>query len=393
MSLHEATHRGGETPLAPTQAECKMNFCNPFQGKPAPLDLVGLFQFSPLTVEKIDGVPIRAAFADVVGDTRARHLVDVMKGKTPATEDDLNQLRSALPASGAGLVEEVRAALNGDNEAQVRLTSLTTWELYLGGKGNDIAKLSPAFAFLVEVERASANAVQLISRQSFRLAAKELAQQPLTSKILCPESLAGIEAATSNQGLVLYRAAGAIESHLAWIAALDVQTGRDNVWGRSLVMELLPTDAKPGRNPTARFFDWLRREAGANSIQELHESRMLVDAGIDMDLTTLKRWSAGTFQPNQKLLVQIVQALFDEGGQEKAGFLGYCMRHLNFIGHFSQSLIGRVSSIAGAVPEPKLRPWPNYPFRHESFERWSQARYSYWLDYHHETLEGTVRTI
>lgn len=318
--------------------------------------------------------------------------MDVMKGRTAGTHEDLERLFAALPESGRAFVEEMRAALSGDNEAHARILSLTAWEAYLGGKGLDVATLSPAYAFLVGVEKSSAGALALVRHHEFKLEARELAHHPLASRIVSPDSLASFEAAGCMHDILPVQAAAAIESHLAWIAAMDVQTSHDNGWNRSLVLDLMSTHARAGRNPAARFFDWIQREAGAATIQQLHEAPALVNGGIDLDLTTLKRWSAGYFQPHQALLLRIVETLFDERTQEMAGFLNYCMRHLNFVGHLAQAIIDRVSSMDEALSQGRMRPWPNYPFGHESFEDWFQTRYTYWLAFHRQRQQSSATT-
>ncbi|WP_454741362.1 hypothetical protein [Cupriavidus necator] len=209
-------------------------------------------------------------------------------------------------------------------------------------------------------------------------AVEQLSADPLMSRFLWPEASAIFQRAKDAKGLAPLQASLVMELHISCITAWDVELGTKSSTGDSFICDVLPGADLSGRNPTALLFRWLMREAGCKSIAALHAHPKA--SGISLDMLTLKRWSSGSHHPSVTWLRLLVGALFEDADYLPAWARYWGAKHLNMLGFLSQ----RLSAIAcrlGADAE-QYRPWPSYPFGHNSYGAWVQARYPYWLDYH-----------
>jgi hypothetical protein len=354
-----------------------LRFYNPFSGTPVPFKLSGLFLFDPETMVKLHGSSIRSILFDEFGEAFYKKLERVTKGKQPASPHVVAEFLDRIPAD-VPLAHEMRAALNGDADAQSLLDSTGIWETHFLAAGHNLQRMSGRGALLLAIERASSEPMRLIRSGEVLDAVARLRADPLLSMFLWSEVVDAMEQYETAAQLLPAQAAIATEILLCYLAAGDAEL---SIEGESAFACLLPGAHATGRNPTSLFFDYLRKTIGVKSMMALlaHPNA----ASLELDLTTLKRWSAGTHVPEPEVLMRILEAFFGDTTYAPVRYRYWGARYLNFIGYVAQTTATKARKLQD-VPEVAraLRPWPKYPYGHPDCESWMQARYPYWFGFH-----------
>ncbi|MRR49657.1 MAG: hypothetical protein EG825_01880 [Rhodocyclaceae bacterium] len=270
----------------------------------------------------------------------------------------------------------MEAAISGDEDATRRLDEMGLWEAFLLGAQNGRPLLDHA-AHILSIERASSAPQHAVEQGNFKDAASLLAKDELLSMYLWPEAFSLIESAQTLDSLLLLRASVALEVQLSILAAMDVQSGL----AESIVQRVMPRADQPGWNPTKLLFTYVLKENGLSTIQALYEHKPL--NGQRLELSTLKRWSAGSHFPNQVWFGPIVKALWGDANYAPAWNHYWAAKHLNYVGYLAQTFSEAARKLEGTDNEAKYRPWPHYPFGYSCFEDWAQARFPVWKTYHH----------
>jgi len=354
-------------------------YYNPIQGKPAPIELSGLFLFSPSSEVKISGSSFSGLFADM-GEASLYKMYDqTMKGKRQPGPELISKISAILPTQYP-IAEDLNAAINGDELAQTRMDQIGLWESYLIGISNgDEQMLSPRDAFILSVERACAEPAYLVSQGKISEAAKLLLKNPLMRNYFWPEAVPIFNSKSDAKQLLPLQLSIAHEVFLSGLAAMDAGLETPD----SQLLDVLPHPQKPGCNPTKLFFIWLKSQIGAKSIQSILDDKRAKD--LKIDLVTLKRWSSGRHHPDIAWLTPVVHAFFEEAVHQRVWVRYLGSRYLNFIGYIAQLFSDATHNLNEKEMGESVAPWPNLPFGHKSFESWCQARYIYWYD-HHKSL-------
>lgn len=362
------------TPANPAKA---LRFYNPIAGKPVPFNLSGLFLFDPETMMKLHGLSVRRMLSEELGEAFYKKWERVSKGKQPTSSSVGTEFLDRLPVK-LPLADELRAALSGDIGAQNRIEDLGPWEMHFLGGGEDLQRMSGRGTLLVAIERASSEPMHLIKSGAIPEAVAMMRADPLISMFLWPEVVEAMEQCKTARQLLPSQAAVATEVLLSYVGATDAGLASAD---ESTFACVLPGAHSPGKNPTSLFFAYLRKAAGLKSMQELLDHPKAKQLSLDM--TTLKRWSAGSHCPDPVWLRPVLKAFFGDASYAPAKHRYWGARYLSLIGYFAQITSNKAKKLL-TMPEAAsaLRPWPSYPFAHSSCESWMQTRYQYWFDYH-----------
>jgi len=163
---------------------------------------------------------------------------------------------------------------------------------------------------------------------------------------------------------------------------MDAEAGESE----SVALSVMPSAAQPGTNPTQLFFKYLLKESGVSTIQALVEHERL--RPLELELSTLKQWSAGRHHPDRVWLLPIVKALWGDADYSPTWNRYRAAKYLNYIGYLAQTAATRAQKFVGSANESLLWPWPAYPFGSACFEDWVAARYPVWLRYHRQRAAG-----
>jgi len=363
--------------MAKATAQKPLRFYNPIAGKPVPFNLSGLFLLDPDTMLKLHGLSLRRMLSDEFSGAFYKKWERVSKGRQNACSSFVIECLDRLPAellfSG-----EMRAAFNGDVSAQRRIENIGPWETFFLGSVEHFQAMSINERLLLAIERASFEPTRLIKAGAISEAVAVMRADPVISLFLWPDVVEAIEQCKTPKQLPPAQAAIATEVLLSYVAAADAALASAE---ESTFSCLLPGQHAPGKNPTSLFFAFLREAIGVKSLRAILDHPKAKKLSLDM--TTLKRWSAGTHCPDLVWLRPVLNAFFGDASYAPVINRYWGARYLSMIGYLSQAIATRAQA-QPAMPETAsaLRPWPNYPFGYSNCESWMQSRYPYWFDYH-----------
>jgi hypothetical protein len=357
--------------------ERPLRFFNPIAGKPVPFSLSGLFLLDPETMLKLHGQSMRRMLSEVAGEAFYKKIERVSQGKQRAKPslvlEFLDKVSVEFP-----LGDDFRAALKGDIQAQNRMDMLGPWEKHFLGAGEDLERMSGRGKLLLTIERASREPINRIKSEAIKEAVALMRSDPVISPFLWQDVVEAMEQCNTALQLLPAQAAVAIEVLLSYLAAADAELASAD---ESTFLCLLPSRHVPGKNPTSRFFAYLRDAIGVKSLQALLDHPKA--NRLSLDIATLKRWSAGSHCPDPAWLRPVVKAFFGNASHSPVWNRYWGARYLNLTGYLAQTVMEKVQSPSLTSEQVlALRPWPAYPFSHTDCESWMQARYPYWFDYH-----------
>lgn len=354
-----------------------LRFYNPISGKPAPYSLSGLFLIDPATMLKLHGLSLRRMLSEEFDEALFKKWERVSKGRQRASlnfgHEFLNRLQADAP-----IVGEMRAAFEGDVSAQRRIGDIGPWESFFLGAGEELSRMSGRGRLFVAIERASREPMSLIRGGAFTKAIEVMRADPVISIFLWPDVVEAMEQCTTEKQLLPAQAAIATEILLSYVAAADAELASAD---ESIFTSLLPGEHAPGKNPTSLFFEYLRNAIGANSLRAFLDHPKAKKLSLDM--STIKRWSAGTHCPDLVWLRPVLKAFFSDASYSPIVNRYWGARYFSLIGYLAQTIVTKVQKQPVMSEQTMaLRPWPNYPFGYSSCESWMQSRYPYWFEYH-----------
>lgn len=363
----------------------KRPYNNPFQGKKAPLPLSGLFLFDPSVDMKLQGHPMRKIFTEMGKESLFKRVEKAQPEESLSNKVLLNDLiGSFFDAPFVSLFEEAR---DGNEQASAKINAMGPWETFLNGRhGATFENLPAQSRFILEIERACKEPFLLIQANRYSEATELLETHPVMQLFLWPQALTILSSAKSKDKLPPLQVAVALEIRLSLIALVDA-TVTDSITSEAYSnFSCLVPSCEQQRNPTSLFFYWLKKEVGASKIEEIADDRK--DRNLEIDITTLKRWSSGSHHPSQNWLSTIAQEVFGDAQYEPLWNMYWASIYLNFLGYMAQTCRGKAVRLIGTPMENNLMPWPNLPFGHDSIESWFESRYPIWIEYHRNRAEN-----
>lgn len=362
----------------------KLLFQYPFEGHPSPVPMQGLFSFSPWAYLKLFGMGRQSDFEENGLGNVFRRLHRQTDG--PRTERSaaktLNELLDKLPLEDGHppLIEDLRLAMSGCSEARQRLAQVTSIEFLLAGLRIEREEWERRHYHQVLMEREGLRAQKMVDVGDAAAAVEYISEHPLLSALLWPEAIEAWRSAPipTVGGLLPITASMALEAHLGWLAACDIDDAENRKLPTPQFAMLLPSTARPGRNATSLLFDELKRRVGASTVAQLLDKG---NGAPCVEIGTLYRWSSGKHFPDAETMSTLMEShgLLD---RKDILYRQYtATRIINLLGYLGQT----IASGARERGEPAaLWPWPAYPFGYPDFESWVANRYPYWLAFHRE---------
>lgn len=362
----------------------KHKYPKPFAGRSAKVELC-LFLFSPSTFMKFSGVTMRKVFTELGKESLFKSIESAVKHESSPSEkiqaDLVNTINSLSVKDQPNLkVKELIGAMLEPASATTEIREMGFWESYLLGRD----KLQIHQQFILEIEQKCKPVSFEISRGGFQKAWFYLNNDPLLKNFLWPSVKSAYKRVSTIQELAPIQLAIALEVQLSVLASIDVSLMSDKTdLETSLFIQLLPTEEY---SPTAKFFHWLKQLLEARTIDEWvnHEQILPFFDDDELDVSTVKRWSSGTFHPSHKLINRLASAIYPSGGSEPLIARDWASRYINALGYLAQQCSERAeSAIAGSKNESrKWQPWPIFPFGFSTFHEWIINRYPIWLEFH-----------
>jgi hypothetical protein len=357
----------------------QLYFRYPFEGKPAPVPMLGFFCYRPTVYLKLFGLSMVEAFAELGLKNQYRRLTRISsKPNEKLLLKTLREMVTAFPASVAApeITPDLEQAIDGCLEARRRVDELSFIETLFLGMDLSRNEWQRRHVYLVLLEHIGVHAQRLFNADDAKGAVEFMKEHPLVRALLWPEALAVLDEAADAAALLPLTVAMSLDAHLGWLAAWDL----DDSENRGLIAPqfacLLPTLERPGRNPTSLLFDELKRRAGAATVSEL------LDGGAslpELDVGTLYRWSAGTHFPDADTLTMLMAAYQLNDPKDILYRQFAAAKLINLLGFLSQEISVKVAE--RGAPRAGWS-WPAYPVGHPSFEAWMATRYPFWVNYH-----------
>ncbi|KWK40796.1 hypothetical protein WT81_22470 [Burkholderia stagnalis] len=355
----------------------------PFEGHPAPLQVVGLFSFLPDAYLKLFGMSVQASFDDAGLGHLYRRLT--RKTQNPRNEKrimkTLGELLSKLEAPGGppAFLADLKLAIDGCEQAKQRIDNLTFVETALLSFGTKPHSWQRRHSHLVLLERSGRYAQHLFATGDSSGAVDYISAHPLLKALLWPEAVEALHKASDMDALRPLTSAMSLDAHLGWLAAWDLDSAEKRGLPAPQFANLIPSKTQPGRNPTSLLFDELKRRLGVTSVADVLDKGQSVP---DVEIGTLYRWSSGKNFPDTGTVSALMAAHGLDKDPEDILYQQYgAAKVVNLIAYMCQTIATKTREHG----EPSaFWPWPAYPFGHSDFESWAAARYPFWLDFQRE---------
>lgn len=252
-------------------------------------------------------------------------------------------------------------------------------ECFLEGLYHPTREKSYPATLIIEVERQTSKANQLILEGKVQDAVKNLIDQPIAKHLLWPAALEILVNAKTKKDLVALNISVAFEVLLAIIAAIDVHLSRKYSMDRSVFESVMPCGKSEDKSPTILLFEVFKQMLEASSISHLMDKTSYPE-------TFFKRWSSGRQLPSYKKFEVLVSNHLE--GKEKDLMLRkyFTVKMLNFIGYAAQEICNATQGPLNDEQKTALQPFPDWPFGHVAITDWLSARYPYWLNYHQQII-------
>lgn len=274
--------------------------------------------------------------------------------------------RMAFKVLEAGIVDDAIQHLPGVHEC------------FLEGAYHPTEEKSCAATFIIDVERQTFKANQLILEGKIQDAVESLIDQPIAKHLLWPDALELLGKAKLKKDLLGLNISVSFEVLLAIIAARDVHLSRKHSLMISVFESVLPC-RKLDESPTILLFEALKEMLAASSISDLMDKTLYPE-------TFFKRWSSGKQLPSYSKFVALLSSHLEGKDKDLMLWRYFVVKMINFIGYASQEICKSIQVSQTQEHKAALRPFPDWPFGHGTITDWLSARYSYWLNYHQQVI-------
>ena len=333
---------------------------------------------------KFSGVTMRKVFSDLGRESLFKRLESSAKNETPPSEKTQAALVNTINALRykGQQTKKVNALINAMKDpaaVTAEIGKMGFWESYLLSRD----KLEAHQEYIIEVERSCLNISKEISQGKFQKSLQLLKKQSLMKLFLCPSVETAYKRVKTIQQFGPVQLAIALEVQLSVLASVDVNLMPNKSTTNSIFMQLLPNDEG---SPSANFFRWLKQLLNAKTIDEWlnHEQIISCFGCNELDVSTVKRWSNGSFHPSHAVINRLILAIQGENS-DKLLALDWAARFINALGYLAQTCVDRAEEFALSDPkvaDNKWKPWPLLPFGFSSFDEWIINRYPIWLEFH-----------
>lgn len=252
-------------------------------------------------------------------------------------------------------------------------------ECFLEGAYRPTEEKSCAATFIIDVERQTSKANQLILEGKVQDAVESLIDLPIAKHLLWPDALELLGKAKFKKDLFGLNISVSFEVLLAIIAARDVHLSRKHNITISVFESVLPCRKLEGKSPTILLFEAFKEMLAASSISDLMDKTFYPE-------TFFKRWSSGKQLPSYSKFEALISNHLEGKDRDLMLWRYFAVKMLNFIGYASQEICKSIQVSLTEEQKAALRPFPDWPFGHGTITDWLSARYPYWLNYHQQVI-------
>lgn len=282
----------------------------------------------------------------------------------------------AFDKDAPSLIDVLRRAIDGCPEAWRRVENLTRIEALFVGFGIEPNAWQRKHCHTVLMERAGRHIQKLFETGDTASAVEYITNHLLLRELVWPEAVDVLKAATSQTDAFPVTTAMAMDAHLGWLAAWDLDDAASRKLPAPQFACLLPSTRIRGRNPTSLLFDELKRRLTVSTITEMMDSG---DSVPDVEVGTLYKWSSGKTFPDAETLSKVMEAHGLRNDRDILYQQFNAARLINLLGYLSEDIAAEIRELG----EPAAAwPWPAYPFGYPDFESWVANRYPFWLAFH-----------
>lgn len=264
-----------------------------------------------------------------------------------------------------------------DEDAIQRLPGVH--ECFLEGAYRPTEEKSCAATFIIDVERQTSKANQLILEGYVQEAVESLIDQLIAKHLLWPDALELLGKAKTKKDLFGLNISVSFEVLLAIIAARDVHLSRKHNITISVFESVFPCKKLEGKSPTMLLFEAFKEMLAASSISDLMDKTLYPE-------TFFKRWSSGKQLPSYSKFEALISNHLEGKDKDLMLWRYFAVKMLNFIGYASQEICKSIQVSLTEEQKAALRPFPDWPFGHGTITDWLSARYPYWLNYHQQVI-------
>jgi hypothetical protein len=364
--------------------QLRLRYLNPFDGRPKPIQLSGLFLFDPEVPMRLRGQSARTSFIDMGEESLYKGLERAgrMGRVTKSLRDKLIALLP--PTIGKALAD----AFDAPDASTHAFSQMGPWEAYFFGSMRDEngnSSVWPTSAqFLYDVEHASRPAAVLCDAGQFQAAAEYLANHALLQRFMSPEVLHGIAQPLHPNDRLTLRIVVALEVWLSLLALWDIEARPGDADDAGSYIEQLLTQEETTKNSVALLFDWLLKRANVETPAALMNDLRLREFSVQVG--TLGAWSRGTNFPSASYGAAIAQALLSAEDAVTFKILSDAARQLNFLGYVAGYIEEITGRLGGAAAEQARLLGLGLPFGCDAIEAWMRSRYPVWLQFHRANL-------
>ncbi|WP_323002878.1 hypothetical protein [Denitromonas sp.] len=348
---------------------------------------------SPMVFLKLFGVSQRVIWRELGLESTIKSIEYHQKRGQEPPEKLAEQFISALPVSfqAALRTSRVQGKELQENGAVEPGELWQPWATFFLGRFPDIPPSEYPYAsqYLLALERALVRPSMLLQQERYVEAVSAMSCSPVLRDFMSPEVTAAMRAVTSPKRLVFVQWAIHIEVALSYIAAWGAflpEKGRSEL--QHDLQLLVAGKSAEDCTPLQVFFGLLLRDASVASQAEFVD--LLNQHGVQVELRTLQRWSAGKTVP-EEAYVRLIAKMLRPDNTDHILDLYDVARHLTFLGYVTETLLRRIQphlETPGAASV--FAPWPTFPFKCVSFTDWLKRRYPVWFDYHRNLIASGV---
>lgn len=252
-------------------------------------------------------------------------------------------------------------------------------ECFLEGLYHPTREKSYPATFIIDVERQTSKANQLLLEGKVQDAVKNLIDQPIAKHLLWPAALEILVNTKTKKDLVGLNISVSFEVLLAIIAARDIHLSRKYSMDTSVFESVMPGEKSEDKSPTILLFEVFKQVLAASSISDLMDKTLYPE-------TFFKRWSSGKQLPSYSKFEALISNHLEGKDKDLMFWRYFSVKMLNFIGYAAQEICKATQGPLSDEQKTALQPFPDWPFGHAAITDWLSARYPYWLNYHQQII-------
>lgn len=363
-----------------------MKYLKPFEGKPKAIDLCAFAHFPPDVYMQLQNMPFgRSAFVSAGKEALFKRLQRGIENGA-FSQPTIDELLALNPDGETDFSLCLQKAFEGDAAAVQSIGELGQWGAFLCGiRPPSDEKRSYAEKYLLALEKLSYAFVTAWQKGDYAGALSMLRESPLAMQIFGEDGISALKPGRTLNAMLCIRAAAAMETYLALMAAFMLESeaiGGDGIRLAKDLRYLLPDPKNPDVTSIQKLTQWLYRNAKVTSWAKLALRIQLSKAlapGSNA-AAMLKRWRNGQNIPEMHHFALVCQGAGSSQLKNHRQCHTFAI-HLNFLGWFDEVMRKEAQPLMDSHSD-LVHPWPKLLHGYTSFEEWAPARFESWYQFH-----------